>query len=70
MDFASVLNPISTTRRYKHHQNKVEVKSLGRNSSYLAGFSVFFPWFYENFKSVGKKKRKKKYIKKILYNKN
>ena len=30
------------TRRYKRHQNKVKVKGLGRNSSYLAGFSIFF----------------------------
>ena len=36
------LNPFSTTRRYKRHQNKVKVKGLGRNNSYLAAFSIFF----------------------------
>ena len=34
------------------------VKGLGRNSSYLAGFSIFFfffSWFYEKVQSVAKK---------------
>ena len=33
-----ILNPFSATRLYKCHQNKVNVKGLGRSSSYLAGF--------------------------------
>ena len=45
-------NPFSATRLYKRHQNKVKVKGLGRSSSYLAGFSIFFSWFYEKFHSV------------------
>ena len=32
------VNPFSSTRRYKRHQNKVKVKGSVRNSSYLAGF--------------------------------
>ena len=36
------VNPCSATRRDSHHQNKVKVKSLDRNSSYLAGFSICF----------------------------
>ena len=48
------LEHFSSTRRYKHHQNKGKVKGLGRNSSYLAGFSIFFfSWFYEKVQSVG-----------------
>ena len=49
------VNPFSATRRYECHQNKVKVKGLDRNSSYLAGFSIFFffSWFYEKFRSVG-----------------
>ena len=35
------LNLFSATRCYKHHQNKVKVKGLGRNRSYLAGFFIF-----------------------------
>ena len=48
-----VITPFSATRRYKRHQNKVKVKGLSRNSSYLAGFSIFF------FLMVLKKKKKK-----------
>ena len=33
------LNPFSATRRDSGHQNKVKVKGLCRNSSYLTGFS-------------------------------
>ena len=31
------------------------VKGLGRNSSYLTGFSIFFffSWFYEKVQSLG-----------------
>ena len=47
------INPFSATRHYKRHQNKVKVKGLGRNSSYLAGFSIFFSWLYEKVQSVG-----------------
>ena len=36
------INPFSTTRRCKRHQNKVKVKGLGRKSSDLAEFSIFF----------------------------
>ena len=36
------INRFSATRRCKCHQNKVKVKGLGRSSSYLAGFSIFF----------------------------
>ena len=52
-----VINPFSATGRYKRHQNKVKVKvkGLGRNSSYLAGFSFFF--FYGSMKKLGKKKK-------------
>ena len=35
----------------------VKVKGLGRNSSYLAGFSISFSWFYEKVQSLGKKKK-------------
>ena len=36
---------LSATRSDSRHQNKVKVKGLGRNSSYLGGFSIFFLWF-------------------------
>ena len=46
--------PFSDTRRYKLHQSKVKVKGLGRKSSYLTGFSIFFfSWFYEKVQPVG-----------------
>ena len=48
-----IINSFSATRCYKHHQNKVKVKGLGGNSSYLAGFLTFFSWFYEKGQSVG-----------------
>ena len=52
------VNPFSATRRYKCHHNKVKVKGLGRNSSYLAGFLIFFfSWFYEKFNQLAKKKK-------------
>ena len=38
----ATMNPFSATRRYKRHQNKVRVKGLGRNSSYLVGFFYFY----------------------------
>ena len=47
-----LLNPFSAARRYKHHQNKVRVKGLVGNSSYLAGFSIFFLWFCEKVQSI------------------
>ena len=61
------INPFSATIRLKRHQNKVKVKGLsrnnkvkvkglGRNRSYLAGFSIFFSWFYEKVVSWLKKK--------------
>ena len=40
-NFPILINPFSTTRDYKRHQNKVKVKGLGRNSLYLAGVSIF-----------------------------
>ena len=46
------VNPFSATRRDSRHQNKVKVKGLGTNSSYLAGFFIFFLWVYEEFQSV------------------
>ena len=35
-------NPSTPTTHYKCHQDKVKVKGLGRKSSYLVGFSIFF----------------------------
>ena len=35
------VNPFSATRSDSRHQNKVKIKGLGGNSSYLAGFSIF-----------------------------
>ena len=61
-----IFNPFSATRRYKHHQNKVKVKGLGRKSSYLAGFSIFFSHGSMKKLSVGKKKKKKKKLLKIF----
>ena len=46
----------------KRHQNKVKVKGLGRNSSYLAGFSIFFMALWKNSISWLKKKKKKKKV--------
>ena len=37
-----IINPFSATRSYKRHQDRVKAKGLGRNSSYLAGVSIFF----------------------------
>ena len=45
-------NPFSTTRRYKRRQNKVEVKGLGRNGSYLVGFSIFFHGSMKKFNEL------------------
>ena len=36
------VNPFSATRHDSCHQNKVRVRGLGGNSSYLAGFFFFF----------------------------
>ena len=49
------VNPFSATRRDSRHQNKVKVKGLGWNSSYLAGFSIFFflSWCFEKVQSAG-----------------
>ena len=50
------INPFSTTSRYKRHQNKVKVKGLGRNSSYLAGFLIlFFSCSLKQFNQLAKK---------------
>ena len=51
----STLNPFSATRRYKRHQNKVKVKDLGRNSSYIAGFSIPFHCSAKKFNQLAKK---------------
>ena len=52
-----MINLFSSTRRYKRHQNKVKVKGLGSNSSYLAGFSIFvFIGSMKTFKQLAKKK--------------
>ena len=51
-------NPFNATGHYKCHQIKVKVEGLGRNSLYLAGFSIFF--FYgsmNNFYQLAKKKK-------------
>ena len=45
----------SATRRYKH-QNKVRVKGLGKNSSYLAGFLFFFMVLWKSSNSWLKQK--------------
>ena len=37
-----IVSPSSATRHDSRHQNKVRVKDLGRNSSYLAGDRFFF----------------------------
>ena len=58
-------NPFRATRRYKRHQNKVKVKGLGKNSSYLAGISIFFHG--KSSISWLKKKRKKKKKKKTKF---
>ena len=50
--FVGYFSPFNATRCYKRHQNKVKVKGLGRNSSYLAGFSDFFSWSYEKVLKV------------------
>ena len=47
------IDPYSATRHDSHHQSKVKVKGLGRNSSYLARFSIFFSWLYKKVQSVG-----------------
>ena len=52
-------NPFSATKRDSRHQNKVKVKGLGRNSSYLAGFSIssfFFHGSMKKFNQLAKKK--------------
>ena len=45
----------SITRCDSHHQNKVKVKGLGRNSSELAGFSIFFHGSIKKFSQLAKK---------------
>ena len=40
-------------RRDSRHENKVKVKGLGRKSSYLAGFSIFFHGSIKKIQSVG-----------------
>ena len=57
-------NPFSATRHDSRHQNKVKVKGLGRNSSYLDGFSIFFHDSIKKFNQLALKKKKKK--KKLL----
>ena len=54
------INPFSATTRYKRHQNKAKVKGLGRKSSYLAAFSMFFHGSVKKFNQLAKKKKKKK----------
>ena len=50
-----IFNPFSVTGRSKRHQNKVRVKGLGRNSSYLAGFSIYFHGSVKKFNQLAKK---------------
>ena len=45
LKYKNYINPFSATRHYKRHQHKVKVKGLDRNSSHLAGFSIFFFFF-------------------------
>ena len=40
--FNVLFNPFSATRRHKRNQNKIKVKGLGRNISYLASFLTYF----------------------------
>ena len=54
---AERVNLFSATRHYKCHQKKVKVKGLGRNSSYLAGFSIFFHASMKKFNQLTKKKK-------------
>ena len=49
------INPISATRRDSRHQNKVKVKGLGTNSSYVAGFSILFHGSMTKFNQLAKK---------------
>ena len=42
MKYPLELNPFSATRHCRRPQNKVKVKGLGRNNSYLDGFSFSF----------------------------
>ena len=58
-------SPLSATRCSKRHQNKVKVKGLGKNSSYLAGFSIFF--FHGSIKKFSQLAKKKKKINKIKF---
>ena len=51
-----MFNPFSATRRYKCHQNKVKVKGLSKNSSYLAEFSIFFHGSMKKFNQLAKNK--------------
>ena len=48
---------LTLSRHYKRHQNKVKVKGLGGNSSYLAGFSIFF--FHGSLKKFNQLANKK-----------
>ena len=61
------VNPFSTTRRYKCHQNEVKVKGLGRKSSYLVGFSIFFLASMKKFSQYAKKKKRKKKTTKFFF---
>ena len=54
-----MINPFSATRLYKRHQNKVKVKGLGRNSSFSAGFSIFFFFFHGSMKKFNQLAKKK-----------
>ena len=59
------VNPFSATRHYKCLQNKVKVKGLGRNSSSLAGFSIFFHGSMKKFNQLAKKKLLKIFLSNI-----
>ena len=52
---ANTFNPFRVTRRDSRRQNKVKVKGLGRNSSYLAGFFIIFS-SVKKFSQLAKKK--------------
>ena len=55
------LSPLTTTTGWILRG----VKGLGTNSSYLAGFSIFFHGSMKEFNQLAKKKKKKKKLLKI-----
>ena len=56
-------NPFNATRRDACHQNKVKVKGLGGDSSYLDGFFYFFHGSMKMFNQLAKRKKLKNFLK-------